>query len=141
MVNKQVTPPMPTIRIGQQVFIGPLKSPAIVCNEIPMPEDLFGKGYYVVCKSGQGVRARDGQRLGEAVLMAIVWNGFDWAIKAAGYRVSEAMPWLRPYVEQLDGLENETQQNMLADDEEIQSNAPTFNRSLGNHQSAMHWAF
>ena len=141
MLNKQVKPPMPFINIGQQILIGPLKSPAIVCNEIPMPEDLFGKGYYVVCKSGQGIRARDGQRLGEAVLMAIIWNGCDWAIKTAGYRVSEAMPWLRPYVQQLEELEQETQQNLLPEDEDIQSDAPTINRRSRSYQPEMHWAF
>lgn len=141
MLNKQVIPPMPPIKIGQQILIGPLKSPAIVCNEIPTPEDLFGKAYYVVCKSGRGVRARDGQRLGEAVLMEIAWNGFDWAIKAAGYRVSEAMPWLLPYVRRLEELDHGTQQSLSPEDEEIQSDAHTINRSSRNYQSAMHWAF
>lgn len=141
MTHAQVRPPMPLINIGQRILIGPRKSPAIVCNEIPTPEDLFGKRYYVVCKSGQGVRARNGQKLGEAVLITVVWNGFDWAIKEAGFRVSEAMPWLRQYVEQLEELEHETQQDFLPMEEEMRCNAPAIDRSSRNYQSAMHWTF
>jgi hypothetical protein len=141
MADTQARPPMPLINIGQRILIGPRKSSAIVCNEIPVPEDLFGKHYYVVCKSGQGVRARNGQKLGEAVLITVVWNGVDWAIKEAGFRVSEAMPWLRQYVQQLEELEHETQQDLLPVEEQIRSKAPAIDRSTRNYQSTMHWTF
>ena len=104
MEQMQARNPMPPVNIGQRISIGPRQIPAIVCNEIPMPEDSFGKRYYVVCKSGQGVRARDGHRLGEDVLITVLWNGADWTIKEAGFRVSEVMPWLKQYVQQLEGL-------------------------------------
>ncbi len=141
MSDTQARPPMPHINIGQRILIGPQKSSAIVCNEIPVSEDLFGKHYYVVCKSGQGVRARNGQRLGEAVLITVAWNGVNWAIKEAGFRVTEAMPWLRQYVQQLEELELESQQDILPEEEQIPSNAPTIDRSSRIFQSTMHWTF
>ena len=104
MEQMQTNNSMPCVNVGQRISIGPRQIPAIVCNEIPMPEDAFGKRYFVVCKSGQGVRARDGRRLGEDVLVTVLWNGADWAVKEAGFRVSEVMPWLKQYVQQLEGL-------------------------------------
>jgi hypothetical protein len=140
MEKTQMRKPMPSVSVGQWISIGPQQIPAIVCNEIPMPEDLFGKHYFVVCKSGQGVRARNGHRLGEAVLITIVWNGSAWAIKEAGFRVSEAMPWLHPYVQQLEGLEHETPQNSFSLEEQIQARSdpcyvPLHKQQLGSNNT------
>jgi len=124
--------PMPAINIGRSILIGPHLVPAIVSNEIPTPEDAFGKRYFVVCKSGRGIRARDGHRLGEAVLITVGWDGHGWAIKEAGFRVSDAMPWLRPYVQQLDDMEQAAADDSLPLEEEF--NAQINTAALG------HWA-
>ena len=86
--------PMPLIHVGRPILIGPQQVPAIVSNELPAPDDAFGKHYFVVCKSGRGIRARDGRRLGEPVLMTVRWDGSAWTIKEAGFRVGETMPWM-----------------------------------------------
>ena len=143
MASNVAAQTMPVIRVGQLILIGPQQVPAIVSNEIPTPEDLFGKRYFVVCKSGQGIRARDGRRLGEAVLITVAWDGLNWTIKEAGFRVGETMPWLQPYVQQLDDLEQaaaeEDSSSVEEEVEEEQLDVPTLNRHWAIGQTQSHW--
>lgn len=140
MATITVLQPMPVIRIGHCISIGQHQVPAIVSNEIPTPDDAFGKRYFVVCKSGRGIRARDGRRLGEAVLIAVGWDGANWAIKEAGFRVSDAMPWLQPYVQQLEEMDHAASDDSLSleeIDEHVSASAPSRHWAIGQAQS--HW--
>jgi hypothetical protein len=132
---------MPVIHVGRSILIGPQQVPAIVSNEIPAPEDAFGKHYFVVCKSGRGIRARDGRRLGEPVLMTVRWDGSAWTIKEAGFRVGETMPWLQPYVQQLEDMEQAAVEDSLPLDEEMdeQINTPALDRHWAIGQVQSHW--
>jgi hypothetical protein len=75
------------------------------------------------------------------VLITVGWDGSSWAIKEAGFRVSDAMPWLQPYVQQLEEMDQAASEDSLPLDEEIEEQisaaAPSRHWVIGQAQS--HW--
>lgn len=93
---------IPTVKVGDRLFVGPTSAPAVVCGDLDWPDDPYGKRYCVVCKTGQEVKNRYGSTIGEVLQVIVSWNGRGWMFTDMGTTVTQSMHWLQPFVDLLD---------------------------------------
>jgi hypothetical protein len=93
---------IPSVKAGDRIYVGPTSAAAVVCGELDWPDDPFGKRYCVVCKTGQDVKDRFGSTIGEVLQVIVSWNGRGWMFTDMGTTVTEAMNWLKPFVDRIE---------------------------------------
>ena len=92
---------IPSVKAGDRIYVGPTSAAAVVCGELDWPDDPYGKRYCVVCKTGHDVKDRFGSTIGELLQVIVSWNGRGWMFTDMGTTVTEAMNWLKPFVDRM----------------------------------------